>query len=1722
MQSIENVTFMKKLIRYLALVPLTLLMSAGIQAGTYSNDFNTEPTGLIIRPHSKWVASGGVGGTGYLSLTDAVNDQNQAGVILPNLDPGAPIVGFNAQFKLRMGGGTASPADGFSFSFVPETHPVVTATGGIGEEGPAGALIVVSFDSWDNGGGDTAPAIRIKANDQVLASQSLHGVRALWRVPAGPLLRDEQGNLITLGTGNDFADVEIELACGNLNVTYKGIPVFRNVVVPFAPSEGRFVFGARTGGANNNHWIDDLEVTTTAGNRLFVSKGEPLGSTLIRLGQPVAFEITDAPTGGSFLEPEIRPAGEALQLRVNGVSVPWEDLVFTYPAHPVDPTITVTRVEYLPAGGWAADTRHDIELTFSDGNEEDQYVCTVTKAFSTTFITAGTLFIEAEDFNYRNEENVGGNYFDFGSPAGSYNNLAAVHQVDYFQNNDDGASPLYRIGEIPNVPMVDIGGDRARGETTIAVDYKIGWNSAGEWYNYTRTFPDAVYKVYARISSDAERSTMRGALSEVTSDRTQPDQTLVQLGTFTAPKTMGWDTFTFVPLRDAVTGEDALVRLSGERTVRYTIVSPDHDINYLAFVPTGVDVLRPAVTSLSPNPLTSELPGQAVVPGQLLRAVISDRETAVDASSIKIYLDGEDVTAGATITDTGSGASVEYQLPETGAVVTRQVRLEWNDNSAPGVPGEFSWSFTEGVLSRGFVLREFYGNQPFPLRTVGSGTEAGGGIGGGDAAAWNRLVNHYSFPLSPQFSCYTNIWELNSFDVANDYGSRMTAWFVAPADGEYTFWLSADDHARLYLSTDANPANKVEIARVPGWTARREFAHPDRPVERYNQPINLVAGQRYYMETIHKEGGGGDNVAVYVQVPGGPPAFNGTMPTSGAFFEALVTTPGASLEITQNPESQTVMASGSVTMSAAAQGNNAPGLCGPSLHYQWRRNGVDIVGANGPTYTIPFVAMNHAGTYDVAVSVLGATQVSSPAILTVTEDVVPPVLLSARGGPGNRVVLTFSEPLDTTSLETFEVSIDGGALATQSLTWSDGGKILVAITAPQTPGQVYTVTMIGGTDRAGLGFEPGGNTATFTALASRSGELLREWYYGIGGTSLNNLTNHAKFPNNPDLQDFITLFSSPQTSPDRNDYGVRVTGYIVPPETGNYIFHVHSDDSSMVRLSTDLNPANLRVVVREDGCCTERTGAPFFLEAGVPYYVEALMKEGGGGDYLHVRWTTPSGVKDIIQGENVIFYAVDINTVNLTITQHPVSQTVQQSQSVTFTANATANAGFQRQWQVSRDDGATWENLPVMGSTLTIQFPTIADHHNNLYRLRASLPLVEAFSDAARLTVTDDTVAPTVRYAVSLDSTRIAVLFSEPMHPESGDAWSFELSGGLTVGVATVNSGNPTRIDLTLAEGNVLTLGQSYTLTINGNAELAAVRDTSGNMLAATTVSFRAANMGDANPNNIPALPTDTMLPLDSLAERGFKGRIIQNPGISTDNTVTEMALAGLLPQPNTRDHEFIETGIINYDQEGNNQGRIPGDVTFPGFSSGDHNNLAMEVLTYLELRAGVYRMGVNSDDGFRVTPATSVNDPNQSIVLGEFNGGRGASDTIFSFRVLQDGLYPFRLIWQEGAGGANLEWWILDLTQETTTYIPVNANDLIKAFLPPVPPEAPELNIGLDGENIVISWDHMAGFVLQSADSLTDPDWQNVTAEVTVEGGVASVSIASTGAEKYFRLVRP
>jgi hypothetical protein len=244
--------------------------------------------------------------------------------------------------------------------------------------------------------------------------------------------------------------------------------------------------------------------------------------------------------------------------------------------------------------------------------------------------------------------------------------------------------------------------------------------------------------------------------------------------------------------------------------------------------------------------------------------------------------------------------------------------------------------------------------------------------------------------------------------------------------------------------------------------------------------------------------------------------------------------------------------------------------------------------------------------------------------------------------------------------------------------------------------------------------------------------------------------------------------------------------------------------------------------------------------------------------------------------------------------------------------------------------------------------------------------------------------------------------------------------------------------------------------------------------------------------------------------------------------TVTNTATGQPYPNsatPNT-DSTFVylEPTVINYDATGTgNNGTFTPDNQMPGFPgsgpTGGSDNAAAEILTYLTLPAGIVTMVVASDDGFRVSSATNVTDPHNALTLGIFNAGRGVADTIFNFHAQQAGTYPMRLVWENGNGGANVEWFTINadgtkvLINDTATPTAIKAYQAAAAGTQP-PPQSPRITTAtISSGNITIKWSN--GGTLESAPSLTGPTW------TSTGNSTGSFTEPVTGAAKFYRVRR-
>jgi len=161
------------------------------------------------------------------------------------------------------------------------------------------------------------------------------------------------------------------------------------------------------------------------------------------------------------------------------------------------------------------------------------------------------------------------------------------------------------------------------------------------------------------------------------------------------------------------------------------------------------------------------------------------------------------------------------------------------------------------------------------------------------------------------------------------------------------------------------------------------------------------------------------------------------------------------------------------------------------------------------------------------------------------------------------------------------------------------------------------------------------------------GLTVRE-FHDISGARMGDLLVHSKWPNSPDYEGVAAYAEWPQSgdinvNPPgnvRDNYAIHMLGFVHPPETDEYQFFVAADDATVLFLSTDETPANKQLIavepswngVREFGQTRNRWvvdvdtdrqingSAPVRLEADKAYFIEAITKEGGGGDNLAITW----------------------------------------------------------------------------------------------------------------------------------------------------------------------------------------------------------------------------------------------------------------------------------------------------------------------------------------------------------------------------------------------------------------------------------------------------------------------------------------------------------------------
>jgi hypothetical protein len=647
-------------------------------AASYTNDFVADPIGAQLFGDA-------IVENEVLKLT--INQNGQIGsMVLDDLDPGKKVAAFVATFKLRIGGGTATPADGFSFSFAPDLPD-----GAFGEDG-AGSGLTVAFDTYDNGGGE-APAIDIRFGGITLATKRY--------------------SLLRTGTG--YVDVKIQVSAdGMADVFYRGTPVLTNVA-GYKPIGGRFGFGGRTGGLNDNHWLDNLSIETTPLTTPSVRSAAPVGPNIFA-DAVVRIELEDWETQVDPNLTKLEFNGEAVTPDLNKVDV-------------------VTTVTYDPPGLLAPGSTNTYRITFGDTSnppvvksEAYQFVVQDYATLpSRLALPAGAVDRDAPGFRLRlvqarldaylpntlarAEAQLAGAILDVltGLPFVNEADLTTAGPDGFFVepevvNYDEAQTGRgnFLLDELlPGIPGTTLHADNIAAEVLTYLELPAGYIKLG-------------------VNSDDGFALRVGSPAQDVLDS-------IVLGSFDGARGAADTLFSMVteqagvyPVRliwEEGGGEANLEFFSIDATGARVLVN---DTSNLAAVPafrqrSAASPGPPFLRSVEPPPGKTNVNVKPRV-----KLVLQDDQTAVVPGSVQLFLNDQRVSP--QVSQSGNQTTVTYAHPtELEEFSTNRLRVVFGDTDSPSLTQSREWSFVTGVISvpggsfaSDFAVRpagvRFYGN----------------------------------------------------------------------------------------------------------------------------------------------------------------------------------------------------------------------------------------------------------------------------------------------------------------------------------------------------------------------------------------------------------------------------------------------------------------------------------------------------------------------------------------------------------------------------------------------------------------------------------------------------------------------------------------------------------------------------------------------------------------------------------------------------------------------------------------------------------------------------------------------------------------------------------------------------------------------------------------------------------------------------------------------------
>ena len=475
-------------------------------------------------------------------------------------------------------------------------------------------------------------------------------------------------------------------------------------------------------------------------------------------------------------------------------------------------------------------------------------------------------------------------------------------------------------------------------------------------------------------------------------------------------------------------------------------------------------------------------------------------------------------------------------------------------------------------------------------------------------------------------------------DVSDNYSRRLSGIITVPTTGSYTFYISGDDDARLFLGSSAAAASRSAnpIATVPlnGWT---NFQQWNKYTSQQANAMTLTAGQQLYMEVQQKENGGGDHVSVGWTGPG------------ISAITPIVTSPAA-LASAENrylrflSDSSTIVegANGVIMVSldrANDSGNNISVavelIAGGSA-----TQGADFVLATTTllfapgesSKAIPVAALADASNEaaeSISVRLVNANgaQILNPSHhqVTILDANAPFIrfekgIVQANDTAGTLITTANANLASGRTLASWQILSGNPRLeghSTPAFAIDAQGRITVANAAALPLGSYELSLRLRATDNLG-------SSSLSTAKIVVGGNRIVEERWNDYGSAYNNRDWSAT----PDVTQLLTAFDAEQNVAD--DYSRRITGVFTVPTSGAYSFWITAGDVGRLTLAPFNTPdAEQELASSNDPSpkawdeTDNQQSPPQQLLAGQRYILRAYQLEDYWGDHLSVAWSGP-------------------------------------------------------------------------------------------------------------------------------------------------------------------------------------------------------------------------------------------------------------------------------------------------------------------------------------------------------------------------------------------------------------------------------------------------------------------------------------------------------------------